>query len=147
MSLIQGVIHGNTIELQEKTGLPEGQAVAVEIRPIDAEAVGTALPEPWWLDHLDVDPKVRPGKFVIKGTEVLADEMVDQIERGHADEQLLQAHPDLTVKDLAAVREYSKLAPEMRRSFGAWADEAEELDKYLSWTRQQRKVSQGRIDD
>ena len=28
----------------------------------------------------------------------------------------------------------------LRRSFGAWAEDAEELDKYLEWTRQQRKV-------
>jgi hypothetical protein len=29
----------------------------------------------------------------------------------------------------------------LRRSFGAWADDAEELDKYLEWNRQQRKQS------
>ena len=29
----------------------------------------------------------------------------------------------------------------LRQSFGAWADDAEELDKYLEWNRQQRKVS------
>jgi hypothetical protein len=27
----------------------------------------------------------------------------------------------------------------IRRSAGAWADDAEELDKYLKWNRQQRK--------
>jgi hypothetical protein len=29
----------------------------------------------------------------------------------------------------------------LRRSFGAWADEAEELDKFLEWNRQRRKLS------
>jgi hypothetical protein len=29
----------------------------------------------------------------------------------------------------------------LRRSAGGWADEAEELDKYLEWNRQQRKAS------
>jgi hypothetical protein len=28
----------------------------------------------------------------------------------------------------------------LRRAFGAWADDAEELDKYLEWNRQQRKT-------
>lgn len=27
----------------------------------------------------------------------------------------------------------------LRRSFGAWAEDAEELDAYLEWNRQQRK--------
>jgi hypothetical protein len=28
----------------------------------------------------------------------------------------------------------------LRRAFGAWAEDAEELDKYLEWSRQQRKI-------
>jgi hypothetical protein len=35
----------------------------------------------------------------------------------------------------------------LRRAFGAWAgDEEEELDKYLEWNRQQRKVNRPEID-
>lgn len=34
----------------------------------------------------------------------------------------------------------------LRESFGGWADEAEELDKYLEWNRKQRKVSRPEID-
>lgn len=34
----------------------------------------------------------------------------------------------------------------LRRAFGGWADEAEELDKFLEWNRQQRKRSRGKLD-
>jgi hypothetical protein len=33
----------------------------------------------------------------------------------------------------------------IRRSAGAWADDAEELDRYLEWNRQQRKVGRREI--
>jgi len=41
----------------------------------------------------------------------------------------------------------ARLAPGegLRRSFGAWADEAEELDRYLEWNRQQRKIGRPEI--
>ena len=35
----------------------------------------------------------------------------------------------------------------IRRSAGAWADDAEELDKYLEWIRQQRKTSRPPIEE
>ena len=35
----------------------------------------------------------------------------------------------------------------LRRSFGGWAEDAEELDKYLDWTRQQRKVRRPEIQE
>ena len=35
----------------------------------------------------------------------------------------------------------------LRRAFGAWTDDAEELDRFLEWNRQQRKVGRGRIED
>jgi hypothetical protein len=34
----------------------------------------------------------------------------------------------------------------IRRSAGAWAEDAEELDKYLEWNRQQRKVGRAEIE-
>ncbi len=34
----------------------------------------------------------------------------------------------------------------LRRAFGAWAEDAEELDKYLEWSRQQRKVGRAPIE-
>jgi len=33
----------------------------------------------------------------------------------------------------------------LRRAFGAWAEDADELDKYLEWNRRQRKVSRPEI--
>ena len=34
----------------------------------------------------------------------------------------------------------------LRRAFGAWAEDAEELDKYLEWARQQRKIGRSPIE-
>ncbi|HMC67354.1 MAG TPA: hypothetical protein VKI65_20635 [Gemmataceae bacterium] len=34
----------------------------------------------------------------------------------------------------------------IRRSAGAWAADAEDLDKYLEWNRQQRKLSRREIE-
>jgi hypothetical protein len=34
----------------------------------------------------------------------------------------------------------------LRRAFGAWADDAGELDKYLQWNRQQRKIGRPEIE-
>jgi hypothetical protein len=34
----------------------------------------------------------------------------------------------------------------LRRSAGAWADDAEELDEFLEWNRQQRKQSRPEIE-
>jgi hypothetical protein len=33
----------------------------------------------------------------------------------------------------------------LRRAFGGWAEETEELDAYLEWNRQQRKMSRPEI--
>jgi hypothetical protein len=35
----------------------------------------------------------------------------------------------------------------MRRSFGGWAEDAIELDEYLDWTRQQRKLRRREIEE
>jgi hypothetical protein len=34
----------------------------------------------------------------------------------------------------------------IRRSAGAWAEDAEELDKYLEWNRQQRKKNRRELE-
>jgi hypothetical protein len=34
----------------------------------------------------------------------------------------------------------------LRRAFGAWAEDGEELDRYLAWSRQQRKVSRPELE-
>lgn len=35
----------------------------------------------------------------------------------------------------------------LRRSAGGWAEDAEELDKYLEWNRQQRKASRRDLEE
>jgi hypothetical protein len=35
----------------------------------------------------------------------------------------------------------------LRRAAGAWADDAEELDRYLEWNRQQRKGNRAEIPE
>jgi len=78
---VRGVVHGKTIELNEGTGLPDGQPVTVTVQPIANG--GRQLP---------------PGEGI-------------------------------------------------RRSAGAWADDSEELDEFLRWNRQQRKVRRSPIED
>jgi hypothetical protein len=69
-SVLKGVIHGKTIELEHEPGLPDGQSVSIILRPEEA----------------------RSG-----------------------DEGL-------------------------RRAFGAWADDAQELDEFMERVRQDRKT-------
>lgn len=139
MATILGVIHGKTIELEQEPGLAEGQRVAVDVRLVDEP--------PAWLERLVVDPAVKLGKFVIKGTRLLVDDLVQLVEEGRSDQELRQLHPELTSADVEAIRLYARVPEGLRRSFGGWAEDAEELDKYLEWTRQQRKLRRREIED
>jgi uncharacterized protein (DUF433 family) len=139
MATIHGVIHGKTIELEREPCLPEGQRVAVDLRPLDEP--------PAWLERFAVDPAVYPGKVVIKGTRLLVDELVQLVVEGRGEEDLRQRYPELSGADLEAIRNYARVPEGLRRSFGGWADDAEELDRYLDWTRQQRKVRRREIED
>ena len=123
----------------EEPGLPEGQRVTVEIRPLDEP--------PAWLERFVVDPLVQPGKFVIKGTGLLVDNLVQRVEEGRGDEDLRQSYPELTADDVEAVRQYARVPEALRRLFGGWAEDEKDLDEYLVWTRQQRKVRRRGIDE
>ena len=144
---LKGFIHGKSIELTEETGLPEGQEVSVEIKPITTGRPMSESAAPSWLARLDVNPAVRSGKFVVRDTSLLVDDLVARLEEGWSEDKLLRTHSELAPADVAALREYAKLPLEMRRCFGAWADDADELDSYLEWNRQQRKASRRGIDD
>jgi uncharacterized protein (DUF433 family) len=135
----QGVVHGKTIELEQELGLAEGQRVAVDVRLVDET--------PAWLGRLVVDPAVNPAKLVIKGTRLLVDDLVRLVEEQRNDRQLRQLHPELTPADLEAIRQYARVPAGLRRSFGGWAEDAEELDKYLECTRQQRKVRRREVEE
>jgi Protein of unknown function (DUF433) len=73
---------------------------------------------------------------VIKGTRLLVDDLVQLAAAGRSDEQLRQLHPELTPADIEAVRRYACVPEGLRQSFGGWVKNAEQLDKYLDWTRQ-----------
>lgn len=139
MATIHGVIHGKTIELEHEPGLPDGQRIAVELRPLDEP--------PAWLERFVVEPTVTPGKFVIKGTRLLVDDLVQLVNEGRSDDDLRQTHPELSAADVDAVRNYARVPEGTRRSFGGWAEDAEELDEYLDWTRQQRKLRRREIQE
>ncbi len=141
------VIHGRMIELPWDLGLPEGHIVEVTLKTRPDVESPPEPPLPWWLERLEVNPAVVLVKYVIKGTRLRADTLVELLEAGKSDEELLRAHPELSPEDVAAVREYAKLPAAMRRLFGAWAEDAEELDTFLEWNRQQRKVSRREIDE
>ena len=74
-----GVVRGKTIELDEETGLSDGQEVHVVVQPVESGK------------H-----RLLPGEG-------------------------------------------------LRRAFGGWAEDAEALDAYLEWNRQQRKMSRPEI--
>jgi uncharacterized protein (DUF433 family) len=139
MAAITGVIRGRTIELEGEPGLPTGQRVAVEVYPLDEP--------PAWLDRFVVDPNVHPGKFVIKGTRLLVDDLVERVEQGNGDRDLLHTHPELSSADLDAVRNYARVPAGIRRSFGGWAEDADGLDQYLDSARQHRKLGRREIEE
>ena len=130
-----GIVRGKTIELEQEPGMPNGQRVAIQIEVLD-EA-------PAWLERFTVDPAIAPGKLLIRGTRLLADDLTRLVEAGRSDDELRAAHPELAPEDLDAVRQYARVPADLRQAFGGWAEDADELDRYLQWTRQQRKSGQG----
>jgi len=81
-TILKGVVRGTTIELEQESGLPDGEKVSVTIESLPVGAIAARLP---------------PGEGI-------------------------------------------------RRSAGGWADDAEGLDEYLAWNRQQRKQSRPGIE-
>lgn len=100
-----------------------------------------------WMDRLVFDAAVHPSERVVKGTRLLAEALVAELEQGRSDDEMLRAHSELSKEDLTALRYYARSPSGLRKSFGAWADDAEELDKYLQWTREHRKVRRRGIED
>lgn len=76
-TVLKGVVHGKTIELEDESGLPDGQPVNVTVQPLQEQ--------------------LAPGEG-------------------------------------------------LRRAFGAWADDADELDRFLEWNRRQRKIGRPEIE-
>jgi uncharacterized protein (DUF433 family) len=146
MTTLQGIIHGKTIELEKEPGLPDGQAVAVTIQRIDE--IPTDLPRvELWMDRLVFDSAVHPLERIVKGTRLTAEALVGELALGRTDEETLQAHPELVKEDMIALRHYGRVPVGLRLSIGACVDEAEDLDKYLAWTRQHRRIRRREIDE
>ena len=54
----------------------------------------------------------------------------------------------VTIEPLAAAGPEQPAPGEgLRRAFGAWAGDAEELDTFLEWNREQRKLGRRRVED
>lgn len=140
-------IHGRSIELPWELGLPEGHVIEVTIKTCPEVESLPEPPPPSWLERFEVNPTVVLGKFVIKGTGVHVDAMVSLVEQGKSDEELLHAHPELTPEDVSAVREYAKVPVGLRKSFGAWAEDAEELDRFIEETYQLRSADRPEISE
>ncbi|HWY88042.1 MAG TPA: DUF433 domain-containing protein [Gemmataceae bacterium] len=104
-------------------------------------------PVEFWMDRLVFDDKVLPGERIVKGTRLGVESLVTELGQGRSDEEMARVHPELSKEDLQALRNYARSPIGLRRSFGGWAEDAESLDKYLDWTRQQRKIRRREIED
>jgi len=146
----RGVVHGRTIELHEDTGLPDGETVVVTLQRVgQAAADGTSATVPaveQWADRLVFDSTVLPGERIVKGTSLAAEMLVAELEQGRTEPEMLETHPELTPDDLAALRHFARTPAGLRRSFGAWAEDAEELDEFLERNRQRRRLRRKEID-
>ena len=108
--------------------LPDGQEVSVEIRPIEA------LPSVGWSDWLSIP---RSDRVSWSSREHASSRRIWPGSRksGCGDDELLGQHLELTPEDVAAIRQYALVPSGLRRAFGGWAEDSDELDEYLEWTR------------
>src|SRR5947209_16677142 len=103
-TILKGTIHGKTIELDREPGYPDGQSVTVEVHPVIVEKpIPAAGGPPGWLARMEVNPAVRIGKFVIKGSKLEVDELVRFLEKGRNEEDLVRAYSALDKADVEAV--------------------------------------------
>ena len=137
-TLLRGVIHGRTIELEQTPELADGQRVSVHVQLEDQP--------PKWLARFTVDPTIAVGKLLIRGTRLLVEDVARLVDEGRSDEELCRVHPELATEDLAAVRQYVKTPIGLRRSFGGWAEDGEELDRHFNQTRAHRQVNRPEIE-
>jgi hypothetical protein len=145
MTTLQGVIHGKMIELDREPGIPDGQTVVVSIQRLPPPVADSSDQLPCvelWIDRLVFDSAVLPAERVVKGTCLSAEALVAEMQ-DRSDEEMLRAHSELTRADIDALRHYGRVPGGLRRSIAGWADDAEELDKYLEWTRQQPRRDRG----
>lgn len=142
---LKGILRGKTIELEQAPNLPDGQLVTVKlapIKPIPPERSPEEIPKlELWVDRLVFDSSVHPIERIVKGTNLEAEALVAELEQGRSAEDMLRDHPELTREDIVALREYARIPVGLRRSSGAWAEDAEELDRYIESVYKERRAT------
>lgn len=68
-------------------------------------------------EHIIVDPAVRSGKPVVRGTRITVSDVLEYLAGGMAQEETLADFPDLTSEDIRAVLAFA--AERERRLFEA----------------------------
>ena len=148
MATVHGVIHGKTIELNEAPGQPDGEPVLVTIEQVPTNASSGReedLPRvETWVDRIVFDSAALPDERIVKGTKVSAELLVDELMHGD-DKAMLARHPELTLDDVTALRQYARFTKAFRLTFGAWAEDGEELDRYIESLRDRRKLPRREI--
>jgi len=58
-------------------------------------------------DRIETNPKVMMGKPVVRGTRITVESILRKISEGTSEEELLDAYPRLTIKDIKAAIRYA----------------------------------------
>jgi uncharacterized protein (DUF433 family) len=152
ISTFRTTVQGRCIQLPWDLGLAEGHVIEVTIktRPeVEGSPVPSTLVPPVesWCDRLVFDAAVHPVERIVKGTRLEAEALVAELEANRSDEELVRDHPELTREDVTALRNYALAPVPFRRLFGAWAEDAEELDQFLEEMRRARKLTRRGIEE
>jgi uncharacterized protein (DUF433 family) len=97
-----------------------------------------------WADRIVLESSVSPDERIVKGTRLAAEALVAELEQGQSDEEILSAHPEPSIEDVKALRAYARVPVGFRLSFGAWADDGDELDRYIKSVYERRRARQRR---
>ena len=62
-------------------------------------------------DRIETNPKVMMGKPVVRGTRIAVELILRKISEGASEEELLDAYPRLTIKDIKAAIRYVAETP------------------------------------
>lgn len=68
-------------------------------------------------DHISMDPAVRSGKPIVRGTRITVSDVLEYLAGGMTQEEILADFPDLTRDDIRAVLAFA--AERERRLFEA----------------------------
>ena len=72
---------------------------------------------PGLLERISLDPEVRSGKPVIRGTRIAVSDILEYLAGGMSQDEILSDFPDLTVEDIRASLAFA--AERERRLFSA----------------------------